>query len=707
MSGLFLLDWGLLAVSLFNTIVLAWLGLTVLLNADRRLWGVWLMGGGLLGGAAFFVSHTAMLGQELALNADGLNVWWRAGWLAITISPYIWYLVVLWYGGFWTRPRPPLYRRHLPGLVVTSGGLLWLTLSLLLANPVPPFAQALLFQGDGRLMIAAVPFGLLLRLLLFPALMVACILLSLDVLRRPAQPEQPITSQARQRAHPWLLATAGVLLAVSLLVAGWIAYLAASAAAGAWPIIHLQTVAWFDLLLAASIAGASLLVGQAVVAHEVFTGKVLPRRSFLRHWRNVVILAAGYAVVIGWSLTVRLRPIYALLLTALLMVAFYALYNRRSFLAHEQFMARLRPFVNSQAMAAPPPASDGASRAQALFALICRDLLGTDQAQLLPLGSLAPLAPVLVYPPGAPRRPLHPPPGLGSEVMALDPARFAGYHWAIPLWAERGRIGVFFAGAKQDGGLYSQEEMEIAQTGGERIIETLAGEQMARRLMELQRRRVTEQRVLDLHTRRVLHDQVLPALHSAVLSLNQLGHRPAADTGASDTSIGDVMQTLAGVHRQIADLLAERKRLPAPGCECHDLGEALRALVDDEFGGVFASVTWQALEPCRPDPLAAEILLGAVREALRNAALHGRGDRPDYLLRLTLALTTREQLQIVVRDNGVGLSPEAGLRAEGGGNGLALHSTLLAVIGGYLAVESPPDGGVQVTITAPLRTEPL
>jgi hypothetical protein len=36
MTGIFILDWATLAVSLHNTILLLWLALTVWLNADRR-----------------------------------------------------------------------------------------------------------------------------------------------------------------------------------------------------------------------------------------------------------------------------------------------------------------------------------------------------------------------------------------------------------------------------------------------------------------------------------------------------------------------------------------------------------------------------------------------------------------------------------------------------------------------------------------------
>ena len=75
MSGIFFLDWAILAVSLFNTILLLWLGLTVLLNAERRTWGLWLAGGGMLMGGAFFLSHTAILGFGPDYLHHAANFW--------------------------------------------------------------------------------------------------------------------------------------------------------------------------------------------------------------------------------------------------------------------------------------------------------------------------------------------------------------------------------------------------------------------------------------------------------------------------------------------------------------------------------------------------------------------------------------------------------------------------------------------------------
>ena len=101
MTGYLLFDWLALAVSITNTILLLWLGLTMLLNAEYRTWGVWLTGGAALMGSAFFAAHTAILASVTAFVGRGLNFWWRVGWTPLVAVPFIWYVFSLWYSGFW------------------------------------------------------------------------------------------------------------------------------------------------------------------------------------------------------------------------------------------------------------------------------------------------------------------------------------------------------------------------------------------------------------------------------------------------------------------------------------------------------------------------------------------------------------------------------------------------------------------------------
>lgn len=696
MSGRFWLDWAIIAVSLFNTILLLWLGLTVLLNADRRHWGVWLMGGGLLAGAIFFISHSAILGQELAMNLDGLNFWWRAGWFPVTVSPFAWYVAVLWYGGYWADRRSSLTRRHRGWLWLMAIWLAALIALMIVANPIPAYDQLVQLDLSGALSVRNIP----LLFLLFPVWMVACILLSIDVLRRPAEAHHPNTETARRRSRPWLLGTAGALLAVSVVVAYFIVSVVIVLTEGRTSTIPLQTIAAYDLVLSLLIALSSLLVGQSIVSYELFTGRVLPRHSFLRHWRNAIILSAGYAALVGWSIAWPLRPIYSLLLATVLMGFFYALYSWRSFWEREQFVARLRPFVQSQGISANP--LHAGSSASDLLAALCRDLLGTAHALLIPLGSLAPLAgPALSYPATSQTEAVRLPRQLGAGMTPLDREQYAPYCWAISLWDERGLIGALLVGEKEDGGLYSQEELETAQATGERMVHLLAGEQMMRRLMELQRKRTSEQRVMDLRARRTLHDEILPSLHLALLQLHGADRQQPA--------IQEAQRTLTTAHQQIADLLANTQPAPARAPDPCEVVSALRALVAAEFAHSFEDVRWRGIEAEHEaiyvDAVAGEVLLGAAREVMRNAASHGRGGKPDRPLHLEIGLDKQEEeLVLTIQDDGVGLDAGKAMGSPAGsGNGLALHSTLLAMVGGYLTVESPVEGGTVVRIAVAQR----
>ena len=65
--------------------------------------------------------------------------------------------------------------------------------------------------------------------------------------------------------------------------------------------------------------------------------------------------------------------------------------------------------------------------------------------------------------------------------------------------------------------VYSEEEMEVARASGERLLDTLAAVETARRLMALLRQRIAHVRVLEGQGRRVLHYHVLPQLPAAIL----------------------------------------------------------------------------------------------------------------------------------------------------------------------------------------------
>ena len=157
--------------------------------------------------------------------------------------------------------------------------------------------------------------------------------------------------------------------------------------------------------------------------------------------------------------------------------------------------------------------------------------------------------------------------------------------WAIPLWNGRGLCGILALGEKLDNGLYTQEEIEIARTAGERLVDLQASAEISRRLMALQRRQLAESQVLDRRARRVLHDDVLPQLHTILLSLSAAN--PNGETSEAQTLLADV-------HRQISDLLRDLPAAAPPELRRLGLAAALQRVVEDELRPAFDEVSWQA-----------------------------------------------------------------------------------------------------------------
>jgi signal transduction histidine kinase len=276
--------------------------------------------------------------------------------------------------------------------------------------------------------------------------------------------------------------------------------------------------------------------------------------------------------------------------------------------------------------------------------------------------------------------------------LPLDSARFGGAQWAVPLWSERGLIGLLLLGEKNDGGLYTQEEIEIARASGERLIDTRASAEMARRLMALQRQQLAESQIVDRRARRILHDDILPQLHAAMLTLNS----------TKDSS--EAISLLTDAHRQISNLLRDMPAA-APDVTRTGLVGALKHVVERELADSFDAVTWHVDPEAERQshslpPLTTEVIFYAAREAIRNAARYGRGDDTKSPLHLSLSVTWEGGLKIAVDDDGVGVA--ASRRADGGsGEGVALHSTLMAVIGGALSVESITGQRTRVLLTLP------
>ena len=164
-----------------------------------------------------------------------------------------------------------------------------------------------------------------------------CIGLGLHALYRPGNPDRFMGELASRRARPWLTATSLVTLGLSLVVG-----------IGVTGVPLVTPPVLLDLLGAGLLGAHVVLLGQAIVSYEVFTGKTLPRRGLARYWRNALILAAGFGGLLAVSLGLPLDQSYRLQLALVIVAVFYALLCWRSFMERERSLDQLRPFVASE-----------------------------------------------------------------------------------------------------------------------------------------------------------------------------------------------------------------------------------------------------------------------------------------------------------------------------------------------------------------------
>jgi two-component sensor histidine kinase len=266
----------------------------------------------------------------------------------------------------------------------------------------------------------------------------------------------------------------------------------------------------------------------------------------------------------------------------------------------------------------------------------------------------------------------------------------------IPIAGGPGTSGTLLLAPKRDGRAYSAEEIELAQVCGERLLDALAGERIGHTLMELLRRRLGELQVVSTRHRRVLHDEVLPDIHLALLRLQEEHEVSAALTRA---------------HQTLSEMLQAGPQSAAGQVASRGLLAAIRETIEREFAASFRSVEWNVEEEAargmseRSGAVAAEVLYYAALEAVRNAARHASGGDPNREVSLRITARWIDGLDLAIDDDGVG--PLGNTAEPGGRQGLLIHTTMMAVVGGSLSLTTGEDGkGTTVRLGLPAASLP-
>jgi signal transduction histidine kinase len=291
----------------------------------------------------------------------------------------------------------------------------------------------------------------------------------------------------------------------------------------------------------------------------------------------------------------------------------------------------------------------------------------------------------------------------------------------LPIYDELGLVAMLYLGPRQDGGAFTDEDMDLAHACGQRILDTLGDHEAMQAVAALLRRRIVDVKLLGAQHRRILHDDILPQMHLALLRLetlratSEIAHATApipkleVDSATAQQMLNEVVDLISDAHRRLAAMMRATAPSAPHRLERDGLMHAIHSMLEQDFQHAFDEVEWcvseetaSCIDEVTP-PAIAELIFAAVQEALRNAARHARGSDVHRRLRIVLKASCERidsHLEVSVADDGVGII-SASSSTTGTGGGLLTHSALLAIAGGNLTIKSAPGEGVTVRILLP------
>src|SRR5260370_23920066 len=139
--------------------------------------------------------------------------------------------------------------------------------------------------------------------------------------------------------------------------------------------------------------------------------------------------------------------------------------------------------------------------------------------------------------------------------------------WVLPIYDELGLVAMLYLGPRQDGGAFTDEDMDLAHACGQRILDTLGDHEAMQAVAALLRRRIVDVKLLGAQHRRILHDDILPQMHLALLRLEtlrastEMAHATAPipkleiDSATAQQMLNEVVDLISDAHRRLATMM--------------------------------------------------------------------------------------------------------------------------------------------------------
>src|SRR5437660_8281054 len=335
-----------------------------------------------------------------------------------------------------------------------------------------------------------------------------------------------------------------------------------------------------DTIAAGAVALIILLVGYSIVRHGVLIERPLARRGFFGQWRGIVIVATTVAIFIVLLVDFTHSTLGSLLLITSLATGAYALFTWSSYTAHDRYIALLGPFVRSTSLRhwLNTDLQKTEQDLESLFYHLCHNVLAVQCAYLHVLAG--PIRRNFSY-----RWPSQAVPGISIPALknrrkqerdaaawimngvSETPSRIQisvngvpMICWVLPIYDERGLVATLYLGPREDGGAFTDEDMNLAHACGQRILDTLGDHEAMQAVAGLLRRRIIDVKLLGAQQRRVLHDEILPQMHLALLRLETLRSLPGTkeksetDEPERTQAVDETIALITDAHRPLASM---------------------------------------------------------------------------------------------------------------------------------------------------------
>ncbi|RHX96421.1 ATP-binding protein [Leptospira yasudae] len=662
------------SVFLFLSSILFWLASTTIVNLERRDRSATFTIVILLSVSALF-GFFSWIGESGLIRVSNYSaVYFFPGIFGLILIPFGWFFIVVWFLGFLREKR--IYRIFF-----------WLLLSAQAFAVVFFYSWSRKFSANVSLFHFwnVVPFAFRLSYLVY---ILFCIVIPIFALFSFRISKRILPEVARNKAVPYLKAVSLLLFGVLVLV--FFLFLGGGIGIIRDPVSRSDNDprSFYGFLIGIQllVTIAILILGQALISYEIFTGRILPKISLRQEWRNANF--GFFALALFYLIT----ALFGVSKIELFLTASSVYCISRTFLLKKSKDLRLeKNAVLGSILSAEEYSDTTESKGKNLeekfrksFEILCSDILETSSALFVNESRIPFIADMILAYPDRTKvkdaiifKNLHLDFGKENIAYLEDENRF-DYALCLKVESDHSGDGLLFLGQKINGGLYAEEEIETAKAAVTWILSSLFTESNSLVLSSLQRKHMEEQRISDYKTRQILHDEILPEIHSSILILSQM---------KNENEVSEQIRLLTDLHKRVSSFLRE---LPDTSLEIERLGliEALMRRIGSEFEAAWFD--WKYAPELKDrfpisKPEALEILFYACRESIRNAVKYS-GESADKKISVAFLKNAEGKNGILIRiKNKIDTNGTQVL--ESAGQGLRIHSALLKIFGGYLTLE--------------------